>query len=317
MTFTLAAVQLTAAFIQSILHGLYLASCVPTVRCLLWNGRSKLPRSLSTINWPLLLATVTIFITTNLSLSLGIYRSIQAILMATDPNSASKNVSNWVNVIKSTCTYTTICAGDGVLIYRCWVVYYRRYRIIVFPVLVWIADSAFTIVLLWLQATVSAESLVNNNQLEPILKAYMALSIPVNVFATSMIVFRIWSIDRENAKFRNSTRQTILQGVIRIIVESGLLYTAAAIACFVCYFLGTNVFYVGTSVQVSTIGIAMNLILIRAQNQASTEEFTAPSTITGVAFSPRDTEDGTMSNPDMVQQEQKSVDEKRRMIESA
>ncbi|KAJ7586866.1 hypothetical protein C8J56DRAFT_943091 [Mycena floridula] len=297
MTFTLAAVQLTAAFIQSILHGLYLASCVPTVRCLLWNGRSKLPRSLSTINWPLLLATVTIFITTNLSLSLGIYRSIQAILMATDPNSASKNVSNWVNVIK---------------IYRCWVVYYRRYRIIVFPVLVWIADSACAIVLLWLQATVSAESLVNNNQLEPILKAYMALSIPVNVFATFMIVFRIWSIDRENAKFRNSTRQTTLQGVIRIIVESGLLYTAAAIACFVCYFLGTNVFYVGTSVQVSTIElvIAMNLILIRAQNQASTEEFTAPSTITGVAFSPRATEDGTMSNPDMVQQEQKSVDEK-------
>ncbi|KAJ7586891.1 hypothetical protein C8J56DRAFT_1165133 [Mycena floridula] len=317
MTFSLEAVQLIAAFVQSVLHGLYLASCVPSVRCLLWNGRSKSPRSPWTINWPLVLATLTIFITTNLSLSLGMYRSIQVVLRATDPNSAPENASNWVNMVKSTCTYTTICAGDGILIYRCWVVYYRRYLVIVFPVLVWIADSAGAIVLLWLQGTVNAESLVNNNQAEPILKAYTALSIPVNMFATSMIVFRIWSIDRENAKFNNSTKQTTLQGVIRIIIESGLLYTAAVIACFVCIFLGTDVFYVGTSIQISTIGIAMNLMLIRAHNQASIEEFTMPSTITGVAFCTRDTQDGTMSNPDMVQQEQRPVDEKHRMMESA
>ncbi|KAJ7578285.1 hypothetical protein C8J56DRAFT_797941 [Mycena floridula] len=268
MTFTLEAVQLTAAFIQSLLHGLYLASCVPSVRCLVWNKRSKLSRSLRTINWPLLLATLTIFITTNLSLSLGMYRSIQAVLVATDPNSASKNISNWVNIVKSTCTYTTICAGDGILIYRCWVVYYRRYLIIVLPALLWIADSACAIVLLWLQATVNAKSLVNESKVEPMLKAYMALSIPVNMFATSMIVFRIWSVDRANAKFHKSTRRTTLQGIIRIVVESGLLYTAAAIGCFVCYFLGTDVFYIATSI-VRNIPFCLYVYLVLIAASAS------------------------------------------------
>ena len=64
-----------------------------------------------------------------------------------------------------------------------------------------------------------------------------------------LIVFRIWTVDRETAKFRlQAARRSTLQKVMRIIVESGLLYTIAAL--FVCctYIAKTNMFYVASSI---------------------------------------------------------------------
>ncbi|KAJ7599769.1 hypothetical protein C8J56DRAFT_846445 [Mycena floridula] len=246
MGLSLQAIQLIAGFIAAILHGIYLVTCVPGVRCLLWDTQHHKLRSLKAIHWTLTLASLTIFITNLLSLCLGMYRSVVVVMVATDPSSATRPVSNWVNLVKSICTYITIGVADGILIYRCWIVYYRQYYVIVLPILLWLADTACAAVLIWMQDTINAKSLVNVAKIQPLLKAFTALTIPVNVIATSMIVYRIWSVDHANAKFRTSTRASALRNVIRIIMESGLIYTASAIGTFGCYLAGSNAFYIGT-----------------------------------------------------------------------
>ncbi|KAJ7585094.1 hypothetical protein C8J56DRAFT_142259 [Mycena floridula] len=285
MALTLEVIQLIAVFVSSLIQGAYWVSVPASLRCLLWNDRSKRLRSLQNIHWLLLLATTAIFIASSLALFLGMYRSVSALILYSDPTSSAtafKNVSDWINIVKSVCVYTTIFFGDGILIYRCWVVFNRQYIFIAFPALLWVADAVCAVVLIWIQATVTAKSLVNVGKLKPFLTAYTALTIPLNVITTSMIVLRIWHVDRANAKFRSERRST-LKHVMRMLIESGLLYTATAIATFACYLSGSDAFYIATSIQAPVTGIAMNLILIRAHGQ-SKDEYTVPGTSTGMQF---------------------------------
>ncbi|KAJ7585093.1 hypothetical protein C8J56DRAFT_1166273 [Mycena floridula] len=285
MGLTLEVIQLIAVFVSSLIQGAYWVSVPASLRCLLWNDRSKRLRSLQNIHWLLLLATTAIFIASSLNLFFGMYRSVSALILYSDPTLSAvdfKNVSDWINIVKSACVYTIIFFGDGILIYRCWVVFDRQYIFIAFPALLWVADAVCAVVLIWIQATVTAKSLVNAGKLDPFLTAYTALTIPLNVITTSMIVLRIWHIDRANAKFRSERRST-LKHVMRMLIESGLLYTATAIATFACYLSGSNAFYISTSIQAPVTGIAMNLILIRAHGQ-SKNEYTVPGTSTGMEF---------------------------------
>jgi len=285
--FTLDVAQIIALFFGSLFHGAYLVSFFFGLRCLVWKNMALKP--FSDIHWAMLMATATIFVAATLGLTLGMFRSIQAFILCTNPDAAVKvftSTSDWVNIVKSVTIFVIICTGDGILIYRCWVVYDRRYSVIIFPSLLWIADTVCAIVLTWIEATIQAKSLVNVGKLKPFFTAYTGLTIPLNVITTSLIVLRIWHVDRENAKFRprsQDKRQSTLQNVMRIMVESGLLYTAIAIVTFCTYVTGSFAFYISTAIQAPLTGIAFNLILIRAHNQPL-NEYTLPPTSNSLHF---------------------------------
>lgn len=147
-------------------------------------------------------------------------------------------------------------------IYRCWVVWVRNYYVTILPLLLYFANFTCAIVITWKELNANAASVVEISSEKPWFFAITALTIPLNVITTStslssrdlcsmrpgFIVFRIWSIDRRNWRhFPRGARPTSLNNVMRIIIESGLLYTTSAIISFCTYIANSNAFYIATS----------------------------------------------------------------------
>jgi len=92
-----------------------------------------------------------------------------------------------------------------------------------------------------------------------------SLILALNIYVTSMIVYRIWIVDKESPKFgHKSTPQghVPLLFIMCIVIESALINTCATIFVFFANIFNSNVGYT-TSLNSPVLGISFNLILIR------------------------------------------------------
>lgn len=71
-----------------------------------------------------------------------------------------------------------------------------------------------------------------------------------DVRIAALIIWRIWNYNRRSAPYVTHTSvsqhkapRTRLENVIRIILESGMLYTLTVIATFICEIVGSNAIY--------------------------------------------------------------------------
>ncbi|KAJ7148388.1 hypothetical protein C8R43DRAFT_952497 [Mycena crocata] len=168
------------------------------------------------------------------------------------------------------------------LVYRCWVVYNRSWLVISLPLLLILENTAVTGVTLYLEITLHTRALLNIRQLKPFGAAFWAITIVLNVLTTATRT----SVTRQTSVRPVNT----LQYNMRIVVESGLLYTGTSLITFITYITNSVAVY-----EVQVIGIAFNLIIIRAaqgtrqdpraRNQYSLR-FMGPGTQTTAAANP-------------------------------
>ncbi|KAF7362566.1 hypothetical protein MVEN_00604900 [Mycena venus] len=107
--------------------------------------------------------------------------------------------------------------ADGLVIYRCFVIWDRNIRIVILPMLMLVVTSVFGVDI----------KLPEN--------PYFALSLATNVLVTALTAGRIWWVCRQSRlcrKFRTEDQKRCVSA-ISILVESGLLYSAAVLAYLV------------------------------------------------------------------------------------
>ncbi|KAF9546658.1 hypothetical protein CPC08DRAFT_729866 [Agrocybe pediades] len=129
-------------------------------------------------------------------------------------------------------------------IYRCWRVYACSLKRIAIPCLFWIGGFACTVLQLYWQVVQSAPiqaawTLVNMSIGHgTVLTPFWASTIVVNVYATGMIVHRIW----QAAKARSSEMPTTdLQFIMRVLIESGAIYALITIPHFIVWWTTSSV----------------------------------------------------------------------------
>ncbi|KAJ7152895.1 hypothetical protein C8R46DRAFT_1120710 [Mycena filopes] len=211
--------------------------------------------------------------------------NIQAFILYRGAGGAAdvfSDISNWVNVVKTVNVVMQTTLGDGMLIYRCWVVYERSWRIVAFPILLWIGGAVCTVMNIVLEIRLHSNALVTSTSLRPVIISFWVLTIVLNILTTGMLVYRIWQVDRKSSQFayrttssssgHGTTRPSRLKQAMRIIIESGLLYTTVALITFITYITNSNSAYATSDVEVQVVGIAFNLIIIRAGIRAAEEE---------------------------------------------
>lgn len=69
-------------------------------------------------------------------------------------------------------------------VYRCWIVWGRKYTVVILSFLLWLADLSCAGVLLWIQVTVQGYSLLDVNRFKPFFLAYTAIAIALNLVTT-------------------------------------------------------------------------------------------------------------------------------------
>ncbi|KAJ7695280.1 hypothetical protein B0H14DRAFT_3042464 [Mycena olivaceomarginata] len=177
------------------------------------------------------------------------------------PKAAFDNTSGWMDVMGTVDVILQTVLGHIMLIYRCWIVYGRSWVAITVPVILAIAGLV----------TLPSASQFANPYKQVVVSTW-ALTICINVITTSLILFRIWRVDRMNAGFLDqSTANGPYRHSKRIIIESGLLYTIVATVTASVYISGSNAFSSLTGIDVQMIGIAFNLILIRVYRNRAAE----------------------------------------------
>ncbi|KAK0466641.1 hypothetical protein IW261DRAFT_1613127 [Armillaria novae-zelandiae] len=177
----------------------------------------------------------------------------------------------WVPTISSIVASINILIADGVIIWRCWIIWQRNWRIIVLPSICTLCGTVFDVCFLVQELTP-----LTDPEGKPVTPwgsnainwgvAYYSMTLSTTVICTTLIVFRLTQASRAG-NFLPFV-QNPYHKVMEIMVESAALYVVA-LAIYIP-FIATNSPYSNYPqvVLASVTGIAPALILLRVASRS-------------------------------------------------
>ncbi|EJF58020.1 hypothetical protein DICSQDRAFT_26406, partial [Dichomitus squalens LYAD-421 SS1] len=161
-------------------------------------------------------------------------------------------------VVKSCLYNAQTLILDAVVIYRTYVVW-QNILICVVPMIAWCGLLAGAIGLNIALATAHKGGVFAVQTSEWITSFY-ALTLATNLSATTLLAFRIWTVTRRSAQYRSSN---FLAPVLRVIIESGAIYSMTITAVLISFVVKSNGVYVLLDMICPIISIVFNMLIIR------------------------------------------------------
>ncbi|KIP07584.1 hypothetical protein PHLGIDRAFT_412628 [Phlebiopsis gigantea 11061_1 CR5-6] len=268
--------QLVALFMESIFYGLYLVTFGMCMYIMLVRGRSGARQ-----RGVFIAVAVSMFVVATLDVVLLLVHILYAFVWYHGPGSAIGeflDISVWINAIRLVTYSAQTSIGDVILIYRCFVVYGRSLLVLIPFGLLWIAELVTEVFDCYIEFTLHKSTLFTANQLTPFILSLECITLALNVIATSLIIYKIWRVDRSSRRLFSLRSSDSLKRAIRIVVESGLMYTLSVVCLMGVYISGNNAMYGVSDCLVQIIGISFNLIIIRIdQGQTLETEYSLDS----------------------------------------
>ncbi|KAK0194504.1 hypothetical protein F5146DRAFT_1036160 [Armillaria mellea] len=146
---------------------------------------------------------------------------------------------------------------DSVMIWRCWMVWGKRWPIVVLPILFLVSGVVSDAMSIYKQSTVSAVGVIINM----LMIIYLAFILATTLWCTLAIIFRILKVGRAGTRLGSAFR--VYRHVIEILVESSALYAIslflemAMVAC-----QGTTYYYMDAMAAFAR-GVAPTLLIGR------------------------------------------------------
>ncbi|KJA15851.1 hypothetical protein HYPSUDRAFT_172188 [Hypholoma sublateritium FD-334 SS-4] len=288
-SFPIDAAQVVGLFMESVFYGIFLVSFFACMRALLWSGTWFKPFHMW--NKKMLTASLLMFTVASLDVAFHLRHNLEAFIWFDgDPIEDFDRTSAWLNVIAMGCYVVQTFIGDAILIFRCWIVYNKRWDIIAFPVLFWVGTTVCGTITIYVEATINTSGkLLNASTLVPFITSMLCLTLATNVLTTcayqltvtrvyttfsnaapALIVYRIWTI-RKGLTHRSAVilSQSPLTSIAIVLVESGLLYTMSIVILFALYLASNNGQYGVSNAVVQIIGITFNLIITSVDRRES------------------------------------------------
>ncbi|KAJ3569099.1 hypothetical protein NP233_g5279 [Leucocoprinus birnbaumii] len=264
--------MVASAFTGALAFGIYLCTLAFTVRWLLFSDEGWSRRKV--VNWQIVFVTTFIFVSTLAYSALDLKNVMDQVrLLMIDPSSEYVEPM-WLNICKCMFANSIALSADLVLIYRCYALYGDSLAVIAFPSLLWMSGVVCTGLQTYLQI-----AHMHNSNLGPYIWAKVNMSngpgivlIPfwgsttvLNVYCTFMLLRRIRRAAQESGPTLSGKQ---FRFVARSIAESGFIYMSISLAHFIVWFTYDSLAIKTIGVlNVPLIGIAFNLILIRAAHR--------------------------------------------------
>ncbi|KAF9448966.1 hypothetical protein P691DRAFT_703990 [Macrolepiota fuliginosa MF-IS2] len=267
------AAQLSGTFCEALFYGIYLVtfcSCVHTLSTT-GGGQEERWRRLSEIRWMMVSVTMALFVICTFDVGIGLWLNFHAFIYSSDPEQAFIHVADWTTICRAVSQVTAMILGDTVLIYRCWIVYGRRWLVIT-PSLILLfgcVSVAVRLIDVWVEPSTQKTIVLNSNQLLAWVLAFFAITAMQNILTTSILVWRIWRVEKETEKYIYNGSIMVhqprhLRRVMRVLAESGAFYSATAFTTFLVGVIRSNAVYPASDMALQAAGIAFNLILVRS-----------------------------------------------------
>ncbi|KAG2009422.1 hypothetical protein CC2G_012361 [Coprinopsis cinerea AmutBmut pab1-1] len=269
-------VYMTGFWAEALLYGIYFCLFVAALNIMLRK------RTLHTFSSRVfLVGIVVMFVLITLHNFFNIYSMIEGYAYQTSlesPVHFMRNTTNWARYSFPVILALVIWIGDALVIYRCFIIWQRNYYAILLPLVLLLSSISFHSVNLWWFGNPTARSL---EDMRPIMSTTFPLHFAQNVVTTGMIAFKLWQHHRRTRRVGVSVSGGLsMITIVRIMVESALLYTVQMAINIVLFFLNSSGQVVIQHCLIPTTGIVFALIAIRAHSarySATHSEHNPPS----------------------------------------
>ncbi|EGO28969.1 hypothetical protein SERLADRAFT_456273 [Serpula lacrymans var. lacrymans S7.9] len=230
-------------YLKCIFYGIYLVTLVQCLFALLWSDSKQAMEP--KIRWRLLVVAILLFIIATLDIACSLRFNIVAIVYYTGPGGPAALEGDWLNIMKSVNYVMQTWIGGALLIYRCYLVYEKNWRIIIPASVLWLASCACGIA-----AGIgifNSPTLLYGRQIQPYVTSVLSLTVGMNIITASLIAYRMWTIDKQVAKrihiSPTSLRLLRHRQILQIVVESAAFYTLTVVV-FICIYSSQSNAYV-------------------------------------------------------------------------
>lgn len=151
--------------------------------------------------------------------------------------------------------------GDGVVIYRCYVVW-RSIWVIIIPCIMWcgVAGCSVCMVYFFSQASISEIENFFTSKLGHWVAAFLSSTLATNLLSTGLLAYRIWTIERKVSTFRTVKGRV---PILRMLMDAAILYSAALCSSLISFALSNDGLFVVADVINPIISITFYMVFIR------------------------------------------------------
>jgi len=175
------------------------------------------------------------------------------------PGAFFNHLSEFTQIFGSTLYVAQTLVGDGVALYRCYLVWGNRLWIIVFPTVLLMGSTATGIGVLFSFAKVVPEANIFVEELQHWILSFFSLTLATNLICTGLIAYRFWYINRKTLMpISDHTRSIWL-----LIIESGAIYSATLMTLLILYKSESWFQYVILDAVSPIVGLVFSTIILR------------------------------------------------------
>ncbi|KAH9893335.1 hypothetical protein C8Q73DRAFT_528365 [Cubamyces lactineus] len=265
--------ELAGLAAEGALYGIFLCLfCVCSYD--LVERRKRLKTQLS---WPMVLAGVLLILLATARFIVDCTNIFVAFIHH-DPRSSRlaylQDVTQPLFTTKHCIFITTLLVGDSFVNYRCWVVWGKNFWVVLAPITLSLVSTASGSYTMWAYGHLPNQTIPSESKWLTVL---FSLSLVANALATSLLAYRIWSIDRQLQHVLDTDigGASKLSPIVRIILESGLINAAYLFVFVITLESGSQGLEIMSEMAVPLTGIIFSIVILRVGHQSHGDSFYA------------------------------------------
>ncbi|KAF6750089.1 hypothetical protein DFP72DRAFT_1072704 [Ephemerocybe angulata] len=172
-----------------------------------------------------------------------------------------RKCTNWDCYLFMVTQFLLTLTADILVIYRCYIVWHRSIRVIIPSCLLVLLSVGFTLFWLW---WFKHPLYYPRDATRPYLGVHYPINFAQNILTTGLIAYRIWTHHLKSKKAGiHSEAGTSLVMVLRIIVESAMIWTIEMLLLIILYYRKSTSIDIVQHAMIPSIGIVFSLMAVR------------------------------------------------------
>ncbi|KAG2355098.1 hypothetical protein BDR07DRAFT_1304190 [Suillus spraguei] len=223
ISFSLDTAAIISTALESILYGFSVLMFIGTMWALTYK------HSVRDVNRPVTVAAVLLLILSTAHVILSIVWTEYGLVTYRDmyqggPAAYFADVSQKIFVVKNSIYVLQTLLGDAVAIYRCYVVWQAAW-VIILPSILWCGVAVTGALSVYGDSQASSTGVSSTEVTMECMGTFCGLTLAANLSSSGLLAYRIWKIERNASASR--TTKVMTTSIIRVIMDSAILYTTA------------------------------------------------------------------------------------------
>ncbi|KAG1822249.1 hypothetical protein EV424DRAFT_1511281 [Suillus variegatus] len=257
-----------SSVLEGILYGFSVLMFLGTIWIIIYKRRTR------DVNRPAVAVATLLFLLSTAHMVVGIIRIEDGLVKQRDtfpggPAAFFADISEETLIVKNAILVLQTLLGDGVVIYRCYIVW-QSVWIIIIPCIMWCGIAAFGVVTLYDFSQASGTNNVFTKKTGHLVATFMTLTLATNLLSSGLLAYRIWKSERKVSGIRTTERKMPL---LRVFLDAAILYSAALCSSIICFVLSNNGLYVMADLNVPIISIAFYMVFIRMTSSRHNRDY--------------------------------------------